>query len=198
MTKRQYRGTAQKEVAARTHQRILEATIALAADHWVDEITLEQIAGKAGVTAQTILRHFGSKDGLAAAAARLSSNAVTQQRNEAVAGDLDNIVANLVEHYEQVGDRVFRTLAQEELMPQLKEFLQEGRNFHRQWVERVFETWLRPLDAVERERRTVQLIAACDVYVWKLLRRDLALSIDAYRQTLTDMLMALLNRVPGE
>ncbi|MBL8161559.1 MAG: TetR/AcrR family transcriptional regulator [Anaerolineae bacterium] len=181
-----------------TRQRIIEATLALSTDHWIDEITLDQIAAKAEVTVQTILRHFGSKDGLAATAARMGSHAVNQQRNAVIAGDLDDIVANLLDHYEQVGDRVFRTLAQEELFPQLKEFLQEGRNFHRQWVERVFEPWLGALQGDARERRIVHLITACDVYTWKLLRRDLALSSEQYRLTLFEMLTALLSRPPGE
>jgi type II secretory pathway component PulM len=45
---------------------------------------------------------------------------------------------------------------------------------HRRWVEEAFAEQLaaRP----PRERRTVllALVAALDVYVWKLLRRDLA------------------------
>jgi AcrR family transcriptional regulator len=194
MAKRQYRGTAQAEIAALTHQRILEAALALAEEKWIDEITLDQVASKAGVTVQTILRHFGSKDGMAAAAARLGSHAITEQRNAAVPGDLENIVSNLLEHYEQVGDQVFRTLAQDDVFPQLKEFLQEGRNFHRQWVERVFEPWLQPLTADERQQRITQLLTVCDVYIWKLLRRDLSLTGEQYRLTLIDMLKALLIR----
>lgn len=194
MTKRKYRGTAQAEVAALTRQRIIEAAVALAEDHWIDQITLDQIAEKAGVTVQTILRHFGSKDGLAAEAARMGNHTVVEQRNQAVAGDLDNIVANLLEHYEQVGDRVYRTLSQDELYPQLKAFLQEGRNFHRQWVERVFAPWVEPLTMEARERRIIELIAVCDVYVWKLLRHDLSLTPEQYRLTLKDMLTALLIR----
>ncbi len=197
MTKRPYRGTAQAEVAALTRQRIIDATLALADERWIDEITLDQIAEGASVTVQTILRHFGSKDSLAATAARLGSNAVIQQRDSAVAGDLTSIVANLVDHYEQMGDRVFRTLAQEEIHPQLREFLQEGRNFHRQWVERVFAPWLQALPDAPPENLTLQLIATCDVYLWKLLRRDLSCSAEQYGVVLKDMLTALLQHSEG-
>ena len=194
MTKRTYRGTAQAEVAALTRQRIIEAALALAETRWIDEITLEQIATRAGVTVQTILRHFGSKDGVAAEAARLGNHAVIEHRNAALAGDLDSIVTNLSEHYEQVGDQVYRTLVQNDQYPQLKEFLAEGRSFHRQWVERVFAPWLAALPEGERLMRVLELVATCDVYLWKLLRRDWALGADEYRLTLRDMLTALLNR----
>ncbi|MBN8592287.1 MAG: TetR/AcrR family transcriptional regulator [Anaerolineae bacterium] len=194
MTKRQYRGTAQAEVAALTRQRILEATVALANERWVDEITLEDIAEKSGVTAQTILRHFGSKDGLATEAARTGNHAVLEQRNAAIAGDLENITSNLTEHYEAFGERVFRTLAQDATFPQFKAFLQEGRHFHRQWVERVFAPWLQKLSEAPRERLTLQLIAVCDVHLWRVYRHELSLSSEDYRALLLDLLRALLNQ----
>ena len=40
-TKRAYRGTVQAEVAALTRQRILDAALALAADEWLDRLTLD-------------------------------------------------------------------------------------------------------------------------------------------------------------
>lgn len=193
MTKRQYRGTAQAEVAALTRQRILEATAALANERWVDEITLEDIAEKSGVTAQTILRHFGSKDGLATETARMGNHAAVQQRNAAIPGDLANITSNLTEHYEAFGERVFRTLAQDAAYPQFKAFLQEGRHFHRQWVERMFALWLQPLAEEPRERLMLHLIALCDVHMWHVYRQELGLSSDHYRSMLLEMLRALLN-----
>ena len=45
-TKRAYRGTVQAEVAALTRQRILDAALALAADEWLDRLTLDQIAAR--------------------------------------------------------------------------------------------------------------------------------------------------------
>lgn len=197
MTKRTYRGTAQAEVAALTRQRILDAVISLSMDHWVDEITLDQIATRSGVTVQTILRHFGSKDGLAVAAAREGRHTVNQQRSAAIPGDIDDIVSNLADHYEEYGDRVFRTLAQEEIVPQFKGFLQEGRSFHRQWVEHVFAPWLETQDEPARQSTIIQLITACDVYTWKLIRRDHTHTSEQYRAVLKDMLNALLSHTSG-
>lgn len=191
--KRKYRGTVQAEVAALTRQRIIDAIISLFPDKWLDQITLDQVAEKAGVTVQTILRHFGSKDGLAVAAARHFNAQGHNPRDEAIAGDLENIVDNLTGHYEQLGDSVFRSLLADEQFPQLREFLQDGRDYHRRWIERVFAPWLDGLNAERQRMAIVQLIAVCDVYVWKILRRDQRLTVDQYRRTLMDMLQALLS-----
>ncbi|MFD1732876.1 TetR/AcrR family transcriptional regulator [Deinococcus malanensis] len=66
--RRSYRGTAQAGIAARTRELILEAMLTLAAERWLDQITLDQVASRAGVTVQTVLRHFESKEQLISAA----------------------------------------------------------------------------------------------------------------------------------
>ena len=67
MTKRAYTMRARAESAQATHRRILDAARALFLDHWYDQVTLEQVAEDAGVSKQTVLRRFGSKEGLFAA-----------------------------------------------------------------------------------------------------------------------------------
>ena len=67
MTKRPYTMRARAESAQATHRRILDAARALFLDHWYDQVTLEQVAEEAGVSKQTVLRRFGSKEGLFAA-----------------------------------------------------------------------------------------------------------------------------------
>ena len=66
-------------------------------------------------------------------------------------------------------------LAEEHRIPGLEGVAAEGRERHRAWVEAAFADQL--ARAAPRERRTVlaALLAATDVYVWKLLRRDLGL-----------------------
>src|SRR5579885_1675079 len=86
--KRPYRGTVQAEVAALTRQRILEASLALAAEEWLDRITLDQVAARAGVTVQTIIRHFRSKEGLFTAAAETAAAAAQDWRAETPSGDV--------------------------------------------------------------------------------------------------------------
>ena len=191
-TKRRYRGTVQAEVAALTRQRILDAALALYAEKWIDEVTLEQVAAGGGVTVQTVIRHFGSKEGLFEAAAREAYIQAQRQRDKAPAGDIAGAVRNLVEHYEEVGDRVLRALAQEERYPALRPMMDAGRRGHRAWVERTLHTFLASHDERMRERLLAELVAVTDVYVWKLLRRDLGLSRAATEHALQEMVSALL------
>jgi AcrR family transcriptional regulator len=190
MAKRTYRGTAQAEVAALTRRRIMETSLRLYETEWMEQVTLQRIAAEAGVTVQTILRHFGSKEGLMVAVAAVVREATVGERDAVPAGDIEAAVDYLIGHYEEIGDRMTRLLAQEQRYPLLKEILESGRSIHRAWVGRVFAPYL-PSDAA-RERRVPQLTAICDVFVWKLLRRDMGLSVDAYHAALRDMLHALL------
>lgn len=53
-SKRPYRMKARAEAAERTARAILNAAAELWRDHPLDEITLQQVAERAGVTAQTV------------------------------------------------------------------------------------------------------------------------------------------------
>lgn len=192
MAKRQYRNTAQAEIAALTRERIMNAALALLQDQWIDQITLEMVAKRAQVTVQTVLRHFGSKESLLVAAGRVANERAIDSREEVVIGDLSGAANNLSDHYEAVGDRVVRLLAQEERYPQLQSLLQQGRVKHREWVERVFAPYLSRRTDDDQERLLAQLIALCDVYTWKLVRRDAGLSQEQYKVALTELLSALL------
>ena len=55
----------------------------------------------------------------------------------------------------------------------LTEAVDIGRKNHRGWwVQHVFAPLLRPLRGATRDRAVPVVIAATDVYVWELLRRD--------------------------
>jgi AcrR family transcriptional regulator len=64
---------ARADAAEQTRQRILQAALELFLTRDPDEITLEAIAERAEITLQTVLRKFGSKDALFAAAAEHKS-----------------------------------------------------------------------------------------------------------------------------
>jgi AcrR family transcriptional regulator len=190
--KRPYRGHVQAEVRALTRQRIIEAAVALYAEFWIDQMTLEQVAQRAGVTIQTILRHFGTKEALVAAAGRQLADAETARRADVPVGDLDAIIAYLLDHYETQGDQVLRGLAQEGRYPALAEFMEEGRIQHRAWVTRVFGPALEQRSDVDRQRLLAQLVAVCDVYTWKLLRRQAGLSREQTALALRELLLPLV------
>ena len=111
-----------------------------------------------------------------------------EQRSGVTPGDITGAVANLVEHYETTGDKAMRLLAEEDRSPTIKDIVDTARTVHREWCERVFEPYLRHLSGSDRRRRLAQFVAICDVYTWKLLRRDHRLSRLQTERAITEML----------
>lgn len=183
---------ARADAAAETQRRIIDAALELFSSRLYDQVALADVAEAAGVSSQTVIRRFGSKEGLVAAVGEHAGAHVRKQRDEAPADDVAAAIANLVEHYEEEGDRVLHLLAQESRVPAFKGLTDEGRELHYAWVERVFATHLAGLRGTARRRRRGQLIATCDVYVWKVLRRDLGLSRGDVERALGGMVDGLL------
>lgn len=190
--KRPYRMRARAEAAAETGRRILEATIDLGPELLSDQATLDDVAARAGVTVQTVLRRFGSKEGLISATAEEVRDRVEGQRNEAPVGNIAGAIKNLVDHYEEWGDNTIRLLAQEDRYPVIREHTDRGRAGHYEWVERAFARFLEKRSGPARERLRAGLISACDLYVWKILRRDLGLSREQVEATVEEMVAALV------
>ena len=164
--KRTYSMEARAVAAQATRDRIVVAAREAFLDGWFDDVTLADIARRAGVSGQTVLNHFGSKEQVFAAA-HASIGADVQLRRYAVTpGDVPAIVDALVDDYEVTGDATIRLLALEEKVAAARPLLEEGRAGHRRWVEEIF-------DAPELVE---ELVVATDVYTWKLLRRDRGLS----------------------
>ena len=184
--------TTRAEAAEETGRRIVAAVQALIVERPYPEVTLEAVAARAQVTLQTVLRRFGSKADLVAAAATEGAARVEAQRSAAVPGDLPGCVKNLFDHYEEWGETSLRLLAQEEAFEAIAALVEQGRATHAAWVERVFA---RELSEARRTRsgkiRRAQLVAICDVYTWKLLRRDLGLSRAEAERAMLGMLEAL-------
>src|SRR5262249_7176067 len=156
-------------------------------EQWVDQITLDQVAERAGVTVQTILRHFGSKEGLWTAAGQAANDRATRQRQDAPVGDILGAVRNLLDHYEEFGAGAFRGQALEGRYPEIDALIQEDRLKHREWVERVFAPFLAKCKESESDLLIAELITLCDLYVWKLLRLDLKLTREQVEQALVEM-----------
>jgi AcrR family transcriptional regulator len=189
--KRPYRMRARAEAAAETGQRILEAVIELHRERFFDQVSLEDIAERAGVTVQTVLRRFGSKEQLIEAAAEEGTRQVMHQRDQAPVGDIEGAVKNLMEHYEEWGDTALRLLAQEERVPAFRSITDAGRSLHYEWVERTFAPLLAKRTGMARRRLLAELIAICDVYFWKLLRRDVGLSREQTELAIRETILAL-------
>lgn len=167
--------TSRAEAATATAERILDAVTELFWERPTDQVVLRDVAERAGVTVQTVLRRYGGKEALLAAAADRAMSRTDAERAVSP-GDLDSAVANLVDHYEEQGAKVLRLLAEEHTSPTLAEFVARGRALHHDWCRTVFADTLAGLRGAARTRRLAQLVAVCDVYTWKLLRQDSGLS----------------------
>lgn len=192
--KNKYRSTVREEAEALTHQRILAAARSLYIELWIDQITLEQLASRAAVSVQTILRHFGNMEGLWVAVGQMINDGAIQQREESPVGNIPGAVKNLMDHYEANSATGLRTLALEGRYSQLDQMLRAGRQYHQAWVERVFLPYLNRCSTDDRQRVKAQLAAICDMYMWKLLRVDGGLSRETAESALMDMLTAVLHQ----
>lgn len=190
-TPRRYRQTARASAAEATGERILDSFLHRFRQHWLEEITLDAIAADAGVTVQTVIRRFGGKDQLLEAAADHLDREAIGRRAVAV-GDVARAIDLITADYEADGDLYWRLLAQEDRYPQLRAFCERGRAGHREWVEQVFRPWLDGLTPKAAAARLDTLVVATDVYLWKLLRRDLQRPIRGYKATLTTLLAGVL------
>lgn len=174
-------------------ERILAAAYDRFVSAYYDEVTLDQIAADAGVTVQTVIRRFGSKEGIVRSLTELVAARVVAQRDEAPVGDLRGTVANLVEHYEREGDMALHLLRQEQRVPAFAEVTDQGKRLHADWCARVFAPWLSDLKGTDRRRRSAQVVATCDVYNWYLLRRQRGLSRRQTELALVELLEGVLS-----
>ena len=171
---RPYVMRARAESADGTRRRVLDAAVDELMGRRVSEVRLEEVAVRAEVTVQTVLRIFGSKFDLLGAALEPLRDRILSQRGTAEPGDVAGTVSALFDHYEQMGDFVIRNLAEEQQLPELRESLELGRKVHRRSMQRQFGPQL--AECQDRKLALDSLVVAGDVYAWKLLRRDMGKS----------------------
>ena len=199
---RPYKQMARAQAKQRTRETLLKAASeAVEHDRW-EQASLESVAERAGVTKQTALRHFGSKRGLLDAVIGHASSLIVKERDEARPGDVVGAVASLMRHYERYGematrllpyrDAVVRVLKQDDRHSLVRRTVDHNLQVHEDWVVRTFKPQLAQLDALTRERRTAQLVAICDVYTWKLLRRDIGMSLAEVEAAVVEMIERLV------
>jgi AcrR family transcriptional regulator len=188
---RAYRMGVRAAAAQETAARVLDVALELFTNRPYDDVSLAEVAERAGVTQRTVIRRFGTKEKVFFAANERAGLAEMKARTEVPVGDVAGAVAAIVASYERFGANRLRVLAQEDRLPIIAEDAEMGRQAHRKWVERTFAPLLDGLDDAGRDRRMAALITATDVYVWKLLRRDLGLSADDTRKVVMDLIAGL-------
>jgi len=187
---RTYTMSSRADAVAATRLHIAEEAKTLFLEQAYEDVTLAKIAKAAGVSHQTVLNHFESKDGVVLAAAELLGQETTSARYDVEVGDIAGAVHALVGDYERIGDANFRWAASERLGI-LADLLVGARAAHQEWLATVFAPQL-PTGTAARRRRVNALHAATDVYVWKLLRRDLGLSRTETEKTIVDLVVGVL------
>lgn len=191
-SRRRYRMQARSAAAEQTGRAILAATVELWRAHPLDEITLQAIAERAGVSVQTVIRRFGSKEGVVAAGIAQDAAGIRSERDQVAVGDVAGALQTLLRHYERDGDAVLRTLAIEARLEVARAMAEAGRATHRAWCARVFAPYLPPPASEHYTPRLDAFVAATDLSLWKLLRRDLGRSAAETEQALRLLLRALI------
>lgn len=189
--KRRYQKTARAEAEQATGEAIVRAALAAFSQTPYDRVTLQGIAEASGVTVQTVIRRFGSKEELFATLVEQEQPRVMANREAAAGAGLTEALAALLHHYEQDGDVILNFVAQEHLFAPVAAVVQGGRAVHRQWVERHCAGMLEGSEGARRERLLLAAIVATDLSTWKLLRRDLGLEPGDVAAVMSELLNAL-------
>jgi AcrR family transcriptional regulator len=180
---RTYRQTRRADTTERTRATILAAAqAAFRADPGGDP-SLEAVAERAGVSTRTVIRQFGSKDGLMSAAIEGGMAASATDRH-VDPGDVEGAVRKLADHYEADGDEVMLWLSLAERLPHVRRITERGTEMHVEWVEAVFSPDLDGLPRAARRARVAAIATALDVYAWHLLRRREGLGREATREAM--------------
>jgi len=178
------------EAAGETRQRILEAARELfMAAPFFDDVSLEQIAERAGVALKTVQRRFLSKDDLVLACARTEA-----QERAVTPGDLPGVVRVLADRYEASMDTTLRYLALEPRTPAVAALLADARHGHWQWLETAFSPYLPARQGPLRRRRVAELFVATEIYAWHALRRRFGLERSVAEEALRETLESLVAR----
>ena len=192
--KRPYRKSRRAEREAATYDAILNAAFKEFSTRPFDRVTLKQIASQCGVTVQTVIRRFGSKEELFEELAKREGERILAERHVPREAGLKTALGALLEHYERDGDTIANFVAQEHLFEPVRGVVERGRRVHREWVELHCEQVLAGCEGRARERAIHAAIVATDLSTWKLLRRDLGLKPAEVAAVMSELLCGLDRR----
>jgi hypothetical protein len=174
--KHTYNNTNRQIKAEETKLLIIKAWGKLWTQYSINDITLDMIAEEANVTKRTILRKFGSKEGLMAESLSYDPAEISAKRGHAKPGDIDDILKTLLSNYENIGDAAIRTINLESELEVARQIGDKGRTLHRNWCKKVFAPFLPDPKSPNFEIQLTSFISVTEIYLWKLMRKDLKLS----------------------
>jgi AcrR family transcriptional regulator len=185
---RPYRQGRRAEAAEARTEAILEAALEAFEAKPFDQITLAEVAERAGVGVQTLIRRVHTKDGLVRSVNAWAVTRIGEARGDPESSDPDAVATALARQYERYGTLIDRTIRQEELSPALAEGARGGREAHRAWVETAFAAQI----ARGGPQLAGQLVALCGVELWLVLRRDGGLTVEQTRATVAQLIRSVL------
>lgn len=195
-TPRTYRMSARAEAAERTGERIIDAMLSRYAAVPYDQLRLEDVAGDAGVTVQTVIRRFGGKPGLLVATIEREFVRLAADRTAALGEGPSSTLRSLVDHYEAHGALILKMYAEAHQAPGVPELAARARAYHVAWCREAFAAALGDgLDEATLQRRLAQVVAICDATTWRILRFDGQLSPEQTEEALRELLLPLLAAV---
>jgi AcrR family transcriptional regulator len=187
-TTRPYRQGRRAEAAEARTEAIRQAALEAFEAKPFDQITLAEVAERAGVGVQTLIRRVQTKDGLVRSVNEWAATRIGEARGEPESSDPDAVATALARQYETYGTLIDRTIRQEELSPALAEGARGGREAHRAWVETAFAASI----ASGGPALAGQLVALCGVELWLVLRRDGGLTAEQTRDTVAQLIRSVL------
>ena len=146
------------------------------------------MAARADTTVPTLLRHFGTKDALVAAAVGAALARLRAERPRVPPGDHLAAARVLAEEYERHAPLL---RAAEAALPGARRELEAARRLHRDWLARTFARTLSPLPPVVHRRRLAQLVAVSGPAPWRSLRDTEQLGPVQAQAALAELLRAL-------
>src|SRR3954471_12257812 len=185
---RPYRQRRRAEAAEARTEAIREAALDAFMAKPFDQITLADVAERAGVGVQTLIRRVQNKDGLVRLVNEWVAAAIREARGEPDSSDPAAVAAGLERQYEGFGALIDRSLRQEEASPALAANAQGGRRAHREWIETAFAEEI----ARGGPQLTGQLVGLCGVELWLVLRRDGGLTAEQTRDTVAQLIRSVL------
>lgn len=190
---RSYHKTARALAEEATGEAIMNSARDAFATGLFDRVTFRQIAAESGVTVQTVIRRFGTKEELFERLAEREGKRIIAEREVPADQGLPAALDALISHYERDGDMMINFIHQEHLFEPVRRIVARGRQVHREWVEKYCRDLLSGHAAQERDQILFAAIAATDLFTWKLLRRDHGLEPDSVAEIMRRMLSGLKN-----
>ena len=180
--------------AEKTKIKIIKAFGNLWSRHSIKDITLDMVAKEAGVTTKTILRKFKSKDGMTNESLFYLAAEIKGERTLATVGDIDEILKALLSNYEKMGEAAIRTINLESELEIARQIGAKGRALHRDWCIQMFSPYLPNEQSADYEIQLTSFIAATEIYLWKLMRKDLKLSKGQTFSIFKNLVEGLINK----